>query len=74
MRLHGFDIIRAQLGWVCDCHFYVVTADQFTAVSTYASGRGKWLLLAMWRSWRQAKKDHANRKAKPGEREAKGWS
>lgn len=74
MVIHGFDITRAQLGWVCDCHFDVLTAHQFTEESTWNSGHGKWIWLAMWRSWRMAKEKHNRMKAKPGEREARGWA
>lgn len=74
MKLRGFDITKAQLGWVCDCCFTVTTARQFTDEGHAVRGRSKWIWLAMWRSYRLAKKFAKSVQAKPGEREANGWA
>lgn len=74
MRLRGFDVTNAQLGWACDCCFTETTSRTFTDEEHAVRGRGRWLWLAMWRSWRLAIQAAKGMRAKPGEREAKGWA
>ena len=74
MRLRGFDTTRSQLGWVCDCCFLFETTNQSTAEEHVVREGGKWMWLAMLRSWRSARKYAALHAAKPGEREKLGWS
>ncbi len=74
MRLRGFDITNAQLGWVCDCCFTVTTARQFTCEEHTVRSRGRWIWLAMWRSYRAAKVAAKKLQATPSERAAKGWA
>ena len=74
MRLRGFNTTRAQTGWVSDCCFMVTTAAQFTSEEHVVRGHGRWMWLAMWRSYRWAKAKAMQMQAKPGERAAKGWA
>jgi hypothetical protein len=74
MRVRGYDISKAQLGWQAECFFMVYTSQQFTAEERMATGYSRWLLLALLNSYLEARRFHRELKAKPGEREAQGWA
>lgn len=73
MRLRGFDVSRAQLGWVSDCYVTETTAEQFTDVQLSARCGSYFLVVAMVKSYLAARKLAASQRAKPGERAIKGW-
>ena len=54
-KLRGFSITNAQLGWVCECCFTVQTSNQFTPEEHTVSSGGRWIWLAMWRSYHLAR-------------------
>jgi len=81
MKIRGFDITKAQRGWVCDCCFTVETANQFSAeehairVGSPQGRRGLLaflgtLVYAYLTAWKKAYSLTARR----GERAAKGWA
>lgn len=79
LKLRGFDLTKAQRGWVCDCCYTVETANQCSREEHVARGYSSSLsvigmFLAMWDSWRNAKFNAARIQARPGEREANGWA
>lgn len=74
MRIRAIELGRSQLGWVCDVTFTVTTANQFTDEEHTSRDGGRWLLTALWNGWCRAKVKAAELAARPGEREAKGWS
>lgn len=73
MKIRGFDLTRSQRGWVCHFVFLVTTANQFTDQEEAVRSYGRWPLTALWNGWMGAKRLEKLLKAKPGEREAKGW-
>ena len=74
MRIRAIELGHAQLGWTCAVFFTVATANQFTDAQFMANSGGRWLLTALWRGLREAKRKAKEMAAKPGEREAKGWT
>jgi len=74
MNLCGFDLSKAQLGWVCTCFFRVTTANQFTDERHEARGYSRWMLVAMLRSCLSARSLAADLAARPGERTSHGWA
>lgn len=74
MKLRGFNITNAQLGWVVDCYFRVTTADQFCDQECYVHSGHRWMLVAVIRSYLAARKAAGALRARPGERAAKGWA
>ena len=74
MKIKGYDTTKAQRGWVCDCYYTVTTAQQFSDEERVVRGHGRWMWLAMLRSYLAVRKAAAQLQAKPGEREAKGWA
>lgn len=74
MRIRAIELGRAQLGWSCDVTFTVTTANQFTDEEHTCGTGGRYLLTALWNGIRLARHGAKQLKAKPGEREAKGWS
>lgn len=73
MRLHEVIIAKHQLGWTCDIWFTVETAEQFTDETHSVVSCSPWMVVAVWRAWRGACRKAKALRAKPGEREAKGW-
>ena len=73
MRIRGFDLTRAQLGWTCTVCYTVFTTGQCSAEEHAVMSGGKWLLTAMWNGWRAARKAAAKRQATPKQRKALGW-
>jgi hypothetical protein len=51
MKLRGFDITNNQGGWVCDCCFQVQTDRQFTPEEYTVRSWGRFLWLAMLKSY-----------------------
>lgn len=74
MRVNRIDVTRSQLGWACAIYFSVTTASQFSDEYLAVSGFSRWLVAATWKAWRNARALYCQRRARPGEREAKGWS
>lgn len=78
-KIRGYDLTKAQRGWVCDCCFTVETAEQFTpeehTVRHGRTGRGVVsMLLAMFGAYLLARRTAANLAAPRGVRVAKGWA
>lgn len=74
LRLHSFDLCRAQRGWVCDMTVYLTTSRQFTDEMHTVRGGGRWWITAYWSAKRAAKALAREIGAKPGERERLGWA
>lgn len=74
MKLRGFDITNNRNGWVCDCCFLVTTAESFTDEEHTVRAWDRFIPLAILRSYWLAKTTAMRMKAKPGQREAKGWA
>lgn len=74
MRIRAIELQRSQLGWRVDVTFTVKTARQFTDEEHTCGSGGRYLLTALWNGIRWARHVASQLKAKPGERQAKGWS
>lgn len=74
MRLRGFGVTNAQLGWVSDCCFKVETARQFCDEQHTVREGHRWMLVAVLKSYLAARRLARQLAARPGEREANGWS
>jgi hypothetical protein len=74
MKTNGFDVQKCQHGWLCGWFYNVTTADQFSDVSRSAQAGSRWMFLAIFRAWREARKLERIERAKPGQRESKGWA
>lgn len=74
MRLRGYDTTRSQRGWICDTCFMVETAEQSTAEERCVRTGSQWMWLAMLKGYFAARREARKLRAKPGEREAKGWA
>lgn len=74
MAIRGYDLTRAQRGWVCDTCFTVVTSRQFSAEEHTVRSRSRWFLLAVIKGYRAAKREAAILAAESGERARKGWA
>lgn len=73
MRLRGFDLTRAQRGWVCEVCFTVFTVNQCSAEEHVIRSGGRWILSAMWNGFWDARRTAMSLAAKPGERKKLGW-
>lgn len=74
MSIRGYDLTRAQLGWICDTCFTVSTVQQFSAEERVVRSQSRWFLLAILKGYFTAKRKAAELGAKPGERARKGWA
>ena len=74
MNINGFEITKAQRGWLCDCHFSITTSKQFTDELHISHGQSRWLILSILKSTQAAGKTARELSARPGERAAKGWA
>ena len=73
MRIRGYDLTRAQLGWVCDVTFLVETINQCTPEEHTIRSGGRWFLSALWNARRDAKRWHDAMAATREQRAALGW-
>ena len=73
MKLRGFDLTKAQIGWVCDTCFMISTSRQASNEEHVIRSYGKTLLGAIVRGYLDAKKEHARLAASTLERATKGW-
>ena len=74
MRIRCIEIERTTSCWACSVTFTVTTAQQFTDEEHTTKTGGKYILTALFKGIRKAKEVSNLLKAKPGEREAKGWA
>jgi len=73
MKIRGFDLTRAQHGWVCDVAFAVFTVNQCSAEEHAVRSGGRWFVTAMWNGWMAAHREAARIGATPSQRSACGW-
>lgn len=74
MKIRGYDLTRAQRGWVCDVCFQVLTLNQSSAEEHTLRTGGRWMLTAIWNARRLARRVSAGTEATPAERwELCGW-
>jgi hypothetical protein len=75
MRIRSVEVYRCQLGWRTEVFFTETTADQFTDPEFHTADDGsRWFLLSLIKGYLAARRFAKSLRAKPGEREAKGWS
>lgn len=73
MRIRGYDLTRAQRGWICDVAFAVLTVNQCSAEEHVVRSGGRWMLTAMWNGFWAANKAALKIEATPEQRSACGW-
>ncbi len=73
MIIRGYDLTRAQRGWVCDTCFMVTTARQCTAEEHVTRAASRWFVVAIIKGYLAAKRMAELLQAAPGERAEKGW-
>ena len=74
MRIRAIDIERTTSCWACSVTFMVRTAEQFTDEEHTTKIGGKHILTSLAKGLWKARTVSRLLRAKPGEREAKGWS
>ncbi len=74
MNVRGYDLTKAQYGWICDTCFTVTTAQQFTAEEHVIRAGSRWAVLAVIKGYLAARRRAARLAAKSGERALKGWA
>jgi len=65
--------LKLSKAWICYWNFKYTSAEQFTDVDNFGIGISRWALLAAAKAWYAAMKEYRQHRAKPGQREAKGW-
>ena len=73
MKVQGIELDHRGGVWDCVLHISITTASQFTDENHYIAAIGRWWFTAMFRSYMAARRLNRELRAKPGEREAKGW-
>lgn len=74
MRVRCIEIYRCQIGWRTEVFFTETTAEQCTDPEFSTADGSRWFLLSLIRGYLAARRFARSMRAKPGEREAKGWS
>ena len=74
VKLKNIFLVKHQSCWTCEIEFTETTATQATDVHDSAEAEGKRWWSALFRGLRAARKVSRGIRARPGEREKKGWA
>lgn len=72
-KVTGYYLSRGQSGWSCETNFRIRTIQQFSDESHWVRSRGRYLISAMWNSWRKARERAGELSTTDEARAEKGW-
>ena len=74
MKTNAIQVQKCQIGWRCEWFYSVATIKQCTNVNRSHEAGSRFFVIAILKSWWQARHLASIERAKPGEREVAGWS
>lgn len=73
-KIHEIHFARAQHGWNCEVVFSLTTSNQCSQEWCDCQVSARTIIGAFLKALRSRARFSAENRAKPGEREAKGWT